>query len=178
MGLFKKIGNALGIKNHTFVGKILNTDISNENNSTPTPSAVQLSKNLKDVTNVAIENLMSEAKVSQSVTGASLKEIVKKDKSFIGDLLSDMWDGLKGGINSGLKNAGQAGIDKLTGKLINTDGVQGSQDAISTYANGILETTLAKYLKRNWFYILFPVLGLMVFAKFLFNGKKTYKRKR
>lgn len=178
MGLFKKIGNALGIKNHTFVGKILNTDVTNDNNSSPTPSAVQLSKNLKDVKNVAIDNLMTQAKVSKGVSGLSLKSAFKKDKTFMGDLLSDMWDGLKGGINSGLKNAGQAGIDKLTGKLINTDGVKSSQDSISDFANGVLETTLAKYLKRNWFYILFPVLGLMVFAKFLFNGKKKTYRKR
>lgn len=101
-----------------------------------------------------------------------------KDKTFVGGLLEDLFGNVKEGLGSGIKNAGQTLIDKITGKVIGSNGVQGAQDSISDYASGIMESSIAKYMKRNWFYILFPIIGILVFAKFLFNGKRSNRRKR
>lgn len=101
-----------------------------------------------------------------------------KEKTWVGGLLGDLFGNVKDGVSGGLKNAGQTLIDKITGKVIGSNGVKGAQDSISDYASGIMESSIAKYLKRNWFYILFPIIGILVFAKFLFNGKKSNRRKR
>lgn len=187
MSIFKKIGNALGIKNHTLVGKILKTDISNKNNSTAEPSAVDIHKYNNQLKNASLE-LVNQVGINKTndltsldLSGVLNQKTQTKEKTFVGGLLSNMWGSLKDGLGLGLKNSAQTGIDYVTGKLINTGGVQSSQNAISDYATGVMETTMAKYIKRNWFYILLPVVGLFFLGRLIINpsnGKKRpYRRK-
>lgn len=123
--------------------------------------------------NFIIAKLASDSNVSNLLTSNE-----SKDKTFVGGLFTDLWGNVKDGLGIGVGNAGQTLMDKLTGKIIGSSGVKGSQDSISDYASGIMESSIAKYFKRNWFYILFPIIGILVFAKFLFNGKKSNRRKR
>ena len=178
MGFFKKIGNALGIKSHTVVGKILGTDVGSGGGSAPTTSPIKTQQDLKKVNDTILNSFAKTVHFNPDVA-KGLQYASKQEKdSFFGDLLGDLWGNVKDGVNGGVKNAGQTLIDKLTGKLLNSDGSQTASNTISDYATGIMETTLAKYIKRNWFYILFPIIGLMIFAKVLFNGKKRRPRRR
>lgn len=129
-----------------------------------------------------IANNLIATEVNSNVTAKELGLFPmlksEKEKTWFGGLLGDLFGNVKDGVSGGLKNAGQTLIDKITGKVIGSNGVKGAQDSISDYASGIMESSIAKYLKRNWFYILFPIIGILVFAKFLFNGKKSNRRKR
>lgn len=104
------------------------------------------------------------------------KIAIKKDKKFkdtlVGGFLSDLWGGIKDGFIGGVRNGFEQGIDKVVGGAVGSEGVQSAQDTMAEYGSGLIKKSIKNFFKENWLFILFPILGLIVFTRYLFKKRR------
>lgn len=131
------------------------------------------SVNLKKIdssTQLVLTNLNSTL-ITEKVNQKQVNTSKEFKDTFLGGLMNDVLQGAKEGLTSGVKQGINNGVDKMTGQIINTKGVQDSSDYIGEYGGKVIQKSIKNFFKDNWIYILFPLLGLFVFAKYMFKKK-------
>lgn len=177
MGLFKKIGNALGIKNHTFVGQILGTDHSNDNNGGG-GSSTSKGKNIGKLLPMQKIGNLNATQVGYALLNDDVlikgNEQLRRalapsaNKSFFGNL----WGNVKDSFGNGVSNMFGGLGESLAGAVLGSDWVKKNRENLTDQTSEIMDGTISKWFKKNLFTLILIIGGGFALYKFVLNPKK------